>query len=197
MVKVVVVNGMPGCGKTTFEQICSDICDPFAVEPTNHIPGFSEGKVLGIDICSTVDFVKVVARQCGWDGTKSLKNRKFLSDLKDLLTEWDDVPFKRIETRAKVRAKSTADVDWILFVDCREPSEIQKLKERLNATTVLIRRDSVEYDEVSNHADADVFYYDYDLTIYNNSDIIHLEDEARKFIEYMKKEEVPYYVNVD
>ena len=88
-------------------------------------------------------------------------------------------------------------VDWILFVDCREPAEIQKLKERLNATTVLIRREEVEYDEVSNHSDADVFYYDYDLTIFNNSDIIHLEDEARKFIEYMKKEEVPHYVNVD
>ena len=86
MVKVVVINGMPGCGKTTFEEMCSDICDPFAVEPTSHVPGFSEGRVLGIDICSTVDFVKVVARQCGWDGTKNLKNRKFLSDLKDLLT---------------------------------------------------------------------------------------------------------------
>ena len=83
--------------------------------------------------------------------------------------------------------------DWLVFVDCREPAEIQKLKERLNATTVLIRREEVENNEVSNHADADVFYYDYDLTIYNNSDIIHLEDEARKFIEYMKKDEVPYY----
>lgn len=186
MVKVVVINGMPGCGKTTFEEMCSDICDPFAVEPTSHIPGFSEGRVLGIDICSTVDFVKVVARQCGWDGTKSLKNRKFLSDLKDLLTEWDDVPFKRIETRAKVRAESSADVDWILFVDCREPAEIQKLKERLNATTVLIRRPAVEDNETSNHADAGVFNYEYDLTIENNSDIIDLSKKAKDFINYMR-----------
>jgi tRNA uridine 5-carbamoylmethylation protein Kti12 len=197
MVKVVVINGMPGCGKTTFEEICSDICNPFAVEPTSHIPGFSEGRVLGIDICSTVDFVKVVARQCGWDGTKSLKNRKFLSDLKDLLTEWDDVPFKRIETRAKVRAKSATDVDWILFVDCREPAEIQKLKERLNATTVLIRRPSVENNETSNHADAEVFNYEYDLNIYNELGLDELKMLAEHFIEYMKKEEVPHYVNVD
>lgn len=197
MVKVVVVNGMPGCGKTTFEQICSDICDPFAVEPTSHIPGFSEGRVLGIDICSTVDFVKVIAKQCGWDGTKSLKNRKFLSDLKDLLTEWDDVPFKRIETRAKVRAKSAADVDWILFVDCREPSEIQKLKERLNATTVLIRRESVENSETSNHADANVFNYNYDVTIYNNGSLDIFKTIAEQFIKFMKQERVPHYEYVD
>lgn len=193
MVKVCVINGMPMSGKTTFEEICSDICYPFAVEPTNHVPGFSKGRVLRIDICSTVDFVKVVARQCGWDGTKSLKNRKFLSDLKDLLTEWDDVPFKRIEARAKIRAKSAADIDWILFVDCREPAEIQKLKEHLNATTVLIRREEVENNETSNHADANVLNYNYDLTIWNNSDIMNLQTEAEKFIEYMRKEEVPHY----
>lgn len=188
MVKVAIINGMPMSGKTTFEELCQEICDPLAKES-----GFEEGSILCVDICSTVDFVKIVAKQCGWDGTKNLKNRKFLSDLKDLLTEWDDVPFKKIRSRINVRAKSFAAVDWIVFVDCREPAEIQKLKERLNATTVLIRREGVENNEVSNHADSNVFYYDYDLTIYNNSDIIHLEDEARKFIEYMKKEEVPHY----
>lgn len=113
-----------------------------------------------------------------------------------MLTEWADIPLKKVYERIQ-ELKEIKDKDWLLFIDCREPSEIQKLKERLNATTVLIRRDSVEHNEVSNHADADVFDYNYDLTIFNNSDIIHLEDEARKFIEYMKKEEVPYYVNVD
>ena len=122
-----------------------------------------------------------------------------MSDLKDLLTRWNDIPYKKILARVKQLDtwNSYNYLDWILFVDCREPAEIQKLKERLNATTVLIRREEVENNEVSNHADSDVFYYDYDLTIYNNSDIIHLENEARKFIEYMKKEEVPHYVNVD
>ena len=189
MVKVVIVNGMPGCGKTTFETKCDEIC-----YCGNNL-GFSTNRPLYIKTISTVDRVKQIARNCGWDGEKNLKNRKFLSDLKTLLVEWDDIPCRDAEQWA--RDLSTGEADWILFVDCREPAEIQKLKERLNATTVLIRRDSVEYDEVSNHADSDVFYYDYDLTIYNNSDIIHLEDAARKFIEYMKKEEVPHYVNVD
>ena len=192
MVKVVVINGMPGSGKTTFEFICRDLC--------NHgMPGFENNRRLVVDICSTVDFVKQIALECGWDGTKTPENRKFLSDLKDLLTHWNDIPYKEIlERTTQLSAWASYNyLDWILFVDCREPAEIQKLKERLNATTVLIRREEVEFDETSNHADADVFYYDYDLTIYNNSDIIHLEDEARKFIEYMKKDEVPHYVDVD
>ena len=120
---------------------------------------------------------------CGWDGTKTLENRKFLSDLKDLLTNWDDVPYKMIEHRAKTLPDNS---DWIMFVDCREPAEIQKMKERLNATTLLIRRKSVEDNEVSNHADADVFYYTYDLTIENNSDIMDLAKKAKDFINYMR-----------
>ena len=178
-----------GVGKTEFERQCAAQCNLF-----NRVVGFSNGRRLWIDITSTVDFVKEVATMCGWDGTKTLENRKFLSDLKDLLTNWDDVPYKMIEHRAKTLP---GDSDWILFVDCREPAEIQKLKEGLNATTVLIRRESVENNETSNASDANVFDYNYDLTIWNNSDIIELENEAKKFIEYMKKDEVPHYVNVD
>ena len=72
-----------------------------------------------------------------------------------------------------------------------KPAEIQKLKEGLNATTVLIRRESVENNETSNASDANVFDYNYDLTIHNNSDIIDLENKAKKFIEYMRG--APHY----
>ena len=183
MVKVCVCNGRPGVGKSEFERLCKEQCNLF-----NRVPGFEPGKDLWIDITSTVDFVKEVATMCGWDGTKTLENRKFLSDLKDLLTNWDDVPFKTIEHRAKTLPNNT---DWIMFVDCREPAEIQKMKERLNATTLLIRRESVEDNETSNHADANVFNYEYDLTIENNSDIIDLEMKAKRFIEYMRG--APHY----
>ena len=79
MVKVIICNGRPGVGKTTFQEMCQI----YAREEW-------ENKIR-VDITSTVDFVKDIAKQCGWDGTKDLKNRKFLSDLKDLLTEWNDV----------------------------------------------------------------------------------------------------------
>lgn len=184
-VKVVICNGKPRVGKSEFQRLCAQQCNFFKKET-----GFTTNKRLCIDYISTVDFVKEIAYNCGWDGSKTLKNRKFLSDLKSLLTEWNDVPNTIVEKHIQTLPDN---FDWIVFVDCREPVEIQKLKERFNATTVLIRREEVENNEVSNHADSDVFYYDYDLTIFNNSDIIYLENEAKKFIEYMKKEEVPHY----
>ena len=188
MGQVVIVNGNPGVGKSEFERQCAAQCNLF-----HRTAGFSNGRDLWIDITSTVDFVKEIAVECGWDGTKTLENRKFLSDLKDLLTKWGDVPYKMIVNRAN----NLPDMDWIMFVDCREPAEIQKLKEGLNATTLLIRRPGDEETETSNHADAGVFNYEYDLTIENNSDIMDLAKKAKDFINYMKKEEVPHYVNVD
>ena len=183
MVKVVIVNGKPGVGKSEFERLCKEQCNLF-----NRVVGFSNGQRLWIDITSTVDFVKEIASMCGWDGTKTLENRKFLSDLKDLLTKWDDVPYKMIEHRAKTLP---SDSDWIMFVDCREPAEIQKLKEGLNATTVLIRRPGDEEIETSNHADAGVFEYEYDLNIYNEYGLNELEMMAKEFIEYMRG--APHY----
>lgn len=190
MVKVVVVNGAPSVGKSLFERLCMEKCSYlFRVKP-----GFDSTKQLHVDIASTVDFVKEIAYNCGWDGTKTPENRKFLSDLKALLTKWNNVPYEIIKERVENLPKT---YDWIMFVDCREPEEIQKLKDGMNATTLLIRREQAENAETSNASDANVLDYNYDLTIWNNSDIINLEKQAEHFIEYMKKEEVPHYVNVD
>lgn len=176
-----------GVGKTEFERQCAAQCNLF-----HRTTGFSLGRDLWIDVISTVDFVKEIATECGWDGTKTLENRKFLSDLKDLLTKWDDVPYKMIVTRAN---NLPSNMDWIMFVDCREPTEIQKLKEGLNATTLLIRRPGDDETETSNHADAGVFNYEYDLTIENNSDIMDLAKKAKDFINYMRGRPHYKYVN--
>ena len=189
MIKVVVCNGKPGVGKSEFQRLCAQQCGLFGEEV-----GFTPDKNLYVDIISTVDFVKEIAYACGWDGSKTLENRKFLSDLKSLLTEWNDVPNAIIEKHVQSLPDT---IDWIVFVDCREPAEIQKLKERLNATTILIRRPQVENNETSNDSDAKVFDYDYDLNIYNEYGFDELKMLAEHFIEYMKKEEVPHYVNAD
>ena len=73
--KIVIVNGRPRAGKTTFESMCEQI--------------------LGRAYCerrSTVDKIKEIATEGGWKGGKELKDRKFLSDLKDLFTEYNDMP---------------------------------------------------------------------------------------------------------
>ena len=142
---------------------------------------------MAIEVISTVDFIKQIAIECGWDGVKTPRNRKFLSDLKDLLTEWNDVPYQKVIDHIECMEKFGKKYDWILFVDCREPKEIQKLKERLNATTVLVRRLGDEMNETSNHADANVFEYEYDYTIKNYGDLSDLVAECAGFLDFMKE----------
>lgn len=172
MVQIIIVNGMPTSGKSTFVEYC-----------------LKELGCWGREI-STVDFVKDIAKQAGWNGEKNLKNRKFLSDLKDLLTEWDDVPYKKIKQAYDAFNFELAQYDVshhkaFLFVHCREPQEIQKFKDRLNAVTVLIRREAVESNEQSNHADSEVFNFKYDAEITNNESLRELKEKAKGFIELM------------
>ena len=169
---IYIVNGAPGSGKTTFEdKVCQLIGE----------------NIYGYKI-STIDFVKTIAKRCGWDGTKDLKNRKFLSDLKDLLTQWNDVPYKQVKQevdRIKDEFQSY-DLDFdkcAIFIDCREPWEIEKLCKGLSAKSLLIRRESVENLETSNHADAQVLNYDYDIVIENNGTIRDLALQALDFVQ--------------
>lgn len=172
MVQVVIVNGMPTSGKSTFVEFCLERLGPWGRE------------------ISTVDFVKDIAKQAGWSGEKNLKNRKFLSDLKDLLTEWNDVPYKKIKEEYdnfnfELGQYDVSNHKAFLFVHCREPQEIQKFKDRLNAFTVLIRRESVECNKQSNHADSEVFNFKYDAVIDNNGSLEELREKAFGFIDLM------------
>ena len=155
-------------GKDTFVDFC-----------LKEIRGFGQ-KV------STVDFVKDIAKRSGWNGEKTPKNRKFLSDLKDLLTEWDDVPYKKVAKQIDIFnfELSTFDLSkmGIIFVMCREPQEIQKFVDRLGALTLCVRRATAENSETSNHADADIFNFKYDYYIDNNGTLEELEQKAKEFL---------------
>ena len=153
----VIINGCAGSGKTTFVNLCNQI----------------DSKVMNY---SSVTYVKEVARFCGWDGEKEDKDRKFLSDLKDVLTEWNDLPFKSIYKFV------SACKNKIIFIDSREPYDIDRLKDRFNAITVYIQNDRIE-PIVTNHADRDVGNYAYDYIIYNNGNIDSLKDSAKVFLE--------------
>ena len=166
--QIIVINGMPTAGKDLFVSYCK-----------KHL--------LWCGNFSTVDFVKEIATLAGWDGTKTPKNRDFLSALKDLLTDWDDVPFKKIERaiesfNAEALSYDFSTNDVLCFVHCREPWEIKKFAERLGAKTLLIRRPDVEGANQTNHADAEVFGYVYDYTIYNDGTKEELEAKAIEFL---------------
>lgn len=174
--KIYILNGKAGSGKTTFFKLIEEKCH-------NYVYNYS-----------TVDLVKKIASCCGWNGSKTPENRKFLSDLKDLLTKWDDVPYKDCLKEIK-RITSLADIydiehdDWAIFIDCREPQEIQKFVDRLGAKTIFVDRD-IEGYSASNHADANVKNFEYDIVINNNGT---LEDLAAAAMNFIKTEGIKCY----
>jgi hypothetical protein len=178
---IYIVNGAAGAGKTTFEQNIEKITgDRFCY------------------ILSTITPVKEIAKSVGWDGTKDLKSRKFLSDLKDLLTEWNDYPFKYICEEVERIEDSWLEYgvnpkSIVFFIDCREPKEIKKLCDKLGAKSLLIRRASAENSETSNHADKEVLNYNYDIVIENNG---NLREFTMTALEFAEKEKIYIQPNI-
>ena len=166
--RIFIVNGLPQAGKTTFERACTRYYD---------------GEV---KIISTVDFVKYVAAICGWDGTKTPKNRKFLSDLKAMLAEWNDVPWKKIATELQSIAREERDglhkYETIVFIDSREPAEIARFSSELCAQSILVTRPELSAEAQSNTSDANVFDYDYDYVISNDGTVDEWEEKAKLFL---------------
>lgn len=157
--QVYIVNGAPQCGKTTFEQIIR------ASNPTY------------VYIYSSIDFVKEVAKYCGWEGAKTPKDRKFLSDLKQLLIDWNDIPLKKTQEFIRLTKDSYDSLDMepdnlIFFVDVREPSEIAKFCAAIpNAKSILIHRNEAEKNIQSNASDSNYLDYTYDYVLNNNSTV--------------------------
>lgn len=168
--RVVIVNGRPGCGKTTFEEMCMGILGP----------SYCKSR-------SSIDKIKEIAREGGWNGEKDASGRKLLSDLKRIFSEYNDLPAQDIIQflkgwESELEMYNVGSTNHILFVDVREPENIEKLKKRLNAVTVLIRRPGDDDVETSNDSDLSVFNYNYDCTILNTGDLEHLKFAAQAFL---------------
>lgn len=169
---IYVVNGFPMSGKSSFEYAVARL---------------TGGTDVWVHILSTITPVKEIASKCGWNWTKSPRDRKFLSDLKDLLTDYSDFSFNWIKQSVKeIEFEfSQFGIDparGCIFIDCREPHEIKRLCDEFNAKTVLVVRNSTEVEEYSNHADAEVGNYDYDIIINNSGTFDDLDKVAKDFI---------------
>ena len=128
---------------------------------------------------SSIDKVKTIATQIGWNGGKTEKDRKFLSDLKVLTTEYNDMPFNDLKRIVNLFKEKQNVV--FLFLHIREPNEIERAKNEFNAHTILITRDSVP-QITSNIADGGVFNYHYDTIIKNNGTKEMLQGMADLFV---------------
>lgn len=167
MIDIIVVNGVGGSGKDTFENFFMDVAD-----------------LMG-DACSKysmVSRVKEIATYAGWDGGKTDKDRKFLSDLKIALTEWADIPRKSVKEEIE---KADTNGNFYIFIDAREPDDIDWLKEIFpgQVTTVLVDREINR--KYGNIADDGVLNYQYDLCIKNTGTLDDLKASAETFYEIL------------
>lgn len=156
----VIINGTGSSGKDEFIKQCGL---------------FDEN----IENISTIDFVKSLAKHAGWDGKKDERGRRFLSDLKDALVRYDDIPFKETMTNVEMFNNKT------VFIHCREPDEIRKLKNALSAKTILIKNSNVD-GTINNHADKDVGMFEYDYVVDNSTTLGDLIISAQTFVLWLK-----------
>lgn len=156
MSKVIVINGTGGVGKSSFVSLCHEI-DPQVIET------------------STVDFVKEIALKAGWNGIKDTEGRRLLSDLKDALEKYHDIPNQKVDEFIQSHPNN------IIFVNVREPHNIAHYKREYNAVTLLVTNRNVKYID-TNKADANVYNWDYDEIISNNGDLNELKEMANWFL---------------
>lgn len=157
--KIIIINGTGGSGKDTFVQFCSEFA-----------------KVTNI---SSVDKVKEAARiLVGWNGEKDEKSRKLLVDLKQLSIEYNNAPSNYIKEQYDLFQESDSEY---LFIHIREIPEIEKIKNMLNAKTLLVINPRIALI-TSNASDGNVYNYKYDFTIENNGTLEELKEKARQFV---------------
>ena len=113
MQKIVVINGYPQVGKSTFVSMCYDV-NKDVIE------------------LSMVDSVKKVATYAGWNGKKDEKGRKFLAAIKQAMMEYDEGPRKAIDRYI------LSHPGKVCFINARNPEDIQYFVDKYNAVTLYI-----------------------------------------------------------
>ena len=131
---------------------------------------------------SSIDYVKKVAvDQFGWDGEKDAKGRILLSEIKQLMINYNDLPFKKV---AEVISDCVSFNEDLLVVDVREPEEIRKVVKQCKIMEIDCAACKVERKEAESrakkqklHPKGDLAYdsYAYDYYINNDGTLYDLE----------------------
>lgn len=152
---IYVVNGFPSSGKTTFE-----------LNMINEL--FGHGCMI-----SSVDCIKEILVSCGWDGEKTDRSRRALSELKQLLQDFNGYPYvetcnRVIAARKRFQEEGLSDEEYVIFIDCREPDTILKFCNFFKCKSILIRRQNDYIHKYGNKSDDNILNYDYDIVIHND-----------------------------
>lgn len=153
--QIFIINGSGGVGKSTFCRMVEESLPLF-------VDKFDGVRIMPVKTISSVDQIKEIAEFVGWNAKfKTEKDRKFLSDLKDLCSEYSDFSFNYMAIQVESFRESNK---YVLFIHSREPKEIERVKQAFDAKTILIKRDNVKHI-TSNKSDREVFDYDYDIEL--------------------------------
>lgn len=187
--KVVIINGKPQSGKDTFCKYAQGYCDDD--ESANTL------------IISSVDPLKEMLTQLGWDGTKTDKIRDMLMDMKQLWVQNQDGPTMFLFNNILEFHKACTGEDNIVFVHIREPEEIKKLVNALTGfesmgidviSLLVIRKggeDTPNQPAETRRSDGEALInsYEYDVTINNDEDLIKLQELAAEFVDKLLEDE--------
>ena len=170
--KVIIINGSGGSWKDTIVELART---------------YFWNKYFLVNL-STIDRVKSIATQMGWDGEKDERGRQFLADLKNAWTNYNNGANETVLENILnwSNDEQILNKEVICFVHCREPEAIQwfveKLKIRnINVCTVFVERQGII--EFFNSADQKVSEYNYDITILNNGTLEELEKICKDFVD--------------
>ena len=177
-IKVVIINGLGGCGKSTFIKLCSSYC-------------LNQKQEWIVRELSTIDFVKDIARQCGWDGEKNQKSRDFLHNLKIAMENYNNLPNKKVIEHI-IDYKNNFQKNMIFFVNIREKEGIADFEYLLEEEGIidhcrLLIDSNKKSDEVVSIA-KDIKSINYDYIINNNGTIEDFKKEAEKYIDIITYE---------
>lgn len=168
--QVFAVNGYPRSGKGSF------------VEFVKLIAKLKYNLV--ISSTSMIDPIKTLLynNRIWSPDKKTEKDRNMLSNMKDLLDEYCDYSYESVRTDL-IGSKLLKEA--AVFVDAREPKDLQRLVDDFGATTIFIKRDN--HETASNHADSNVEKFEYDVVINNNDTLDDLKKAAEAFVDvYIK-----------
>lgn len=149
---------------------------------------------------SSIDYVKKTAKdKFGWDGKKDAKGRVLLSKVKQLMIEYNDLPFKKVVQVIEYTKKFSMlhsikfNID-VLAVDVREPEEISKIVEYCDTNNIIRRTCLVNNTKAERKAidcaldklgDLSFNKYVYDIILQNDLTISHLEKKVRSAFSLM------------
>lgn len=167
---VIVINGKGGSGKDT---ICDIVSSQYETR----------------NISSITPIKEIASAYGGWTGGKTDRDRKFLSDLKELFTKYNDLPTRYCVSEYKKFMSSPTEE--VMFVHIREPEQIAHFTNSISGTPVitLLIRGGKSHENYGNKSDDMVENYNYDYVYDNTTTLEDLPSSFMHFFEGIKSDQ--------